>query len=111
MVNVPAVELARAQVLPLVASVIVTIPPAALAVAEQCENPPVSAIVGVPGMVNAAGNVAVMVLPVARAPTEDVVNPTAHVDAAPATVLPGVNVTFVGEVPVKEMAAVLLKVA
>jgi hypothetical protein len=101
-VNVPAVEMARAQP-PLLTRVIVTIPPAALAEAVHLEKPPVSAIVGVPGMVNAAGSVAVMVLPVARAPTEEVLNPTAHVDTAPATVLPGVKVTLVGEVSVMVM--------
>jgi len=77
----------------------VTTPPAALAVAEQCEKPLGSVIVGLVGIVNAEGSVAVMVLPFASAPTEEGVNPTVQVETVLATVLAGVNVTLVARCP------------
>jgi hypothetical protein len=80
MVNVPAVLAARAQALP--AIVIVTTCPVVDAV--QTLHVPVkpltSATVGVAGMTNPDGNVTEIVLPDARAPVDEGVNPTVHVE-------------------------------
>ena len=95
-VSVPAVLFARAQVPPEFASVIVTTLLVVLAVAEQFTNPPVKAMVGFVGMVKPALNVAVTVLPVARAPVEELVRPTVQVVVALATWLTPEKVTDVG---------------
>ena len=100
MVSVAAVELVSAHVPPLLASVIVTVPLEAVAVAEQCENPVGRVIVGVAGTVKAEGTVTVIVLPEARAPVEDVVKPTVQVEVALAAVLAGEKVTLEVEVAV-----------
>src|SRR5919197_1089016 len=52
---------------------------AGLPVAVQLVKPPVSAIVGVAGIVNVPGNVAVIVLPAASAPFAPAVKPSVHV--------------------------------
>ena len=90
------VLLASAQVPPLLARVMVTTAPLAVAVAEQSTNPVGKVMVGVAGTVNAELKVTVMVLPEARAPLEEVVKPTVHVATAPAVWGEPENVTGVG---------------
>jgi hypothetical protein len=64
----------RAQVPLLSARVIVTVPDVFEPVAEQLENPPVNAIVGVGGMKNELGKTAVIVSPDLSNPPELGVN-------------------------------------
>ena len=99
-VSVAAVLLARAQVPPLLARVIVTTPLLEVAVAEQWEKPVGSVMVGVAGTVKLLLKVTVMVFPAASCPVDEVVNPTVHVEVALGVVEPGAKVTLLTEVAV-----------
>ncbi len=95
-VRVAAVLLARAQVPPELARVIVTTLLAPLPVAEQWENPVGKVMVGVAGEMKPVANVTVMVLVAASAPVEEVVKPSVQVAVALASKLEPEKVTAVG---------------
>lgn len=95
MASVAGVLAVRAQVPPLFASVIVTTFATAAPVAEQLLNALPRVIAGVAVMPNAGWNVAVIVLPAARAPVALVVNAAVHVVVTPGAVSVPVYVTVV----------------
>jgi hypothetical protein len=97
--TVPDVLFAKAHVPRLFAKVMVTMPEEAVAVAEQWLKPVGSVIVGVPDTVNEGLNFTKIWLPAARAPVEEVVNPSVQVVLAVfCTIDEPEKVTFVTEV-------------
>jgi hypothetical protein len=79
---------------PLFASVIVTVEPEVLPVAEQFVNPLGSVTVGEAGTVKLALKTTVIVWPAETAPVELVVKPTVQVVVAPKTCEAPLNVTL-----------------
>jgi hypothetical protein len=98
--SVAAVELASAQVPPLLARVIVTVLALAEAVAAQLAKPLSSEIVGLVGMAKAELKATVMVLPADMAPVVEGTKPTVQVARVFALCGVPAKVTMLGAVPV-----------
>ena len=79
MVNVTAVASATVPV----TVAVMTWPTPAQAIVAPAEKPVTAVQTGIPGIVNPAGNVVVMVPPVAMSPSAEVVKPIVYVSTAP----------------------------